>query len=55
MDEYTVNIGGIDHTMLLDADDAKRLGATPVKATPAPEAKAAAPANKSRATDAKAK
>lgn len=54
MDEYTVSIGGIEHTMLLDPEDAKRLGATPVKAKAA-EPKAAAPANKSRASDAKAK
>jgi hypothetical protein len=41
MKEYTVVIGGIEHTMQLDADDAKRLGATEAKA-------AEAPANKSR-------
>jgi len=41
MKEYTVVIGGVEHTMLLDAEDAKRMGATEVK-------EASAPANKSR-------
>lgn len=55
MDEYTVLIAGVEHTVLLDKEHAEALGdaATPVK--PKAEAKAAAPANKSRAGDAKAK
>lgn len=41
--EYTVTIGGLEHTMLLDDLDAERMGAKPV------EAKAAVkPANKAR-------
>ena len=39
---YTVEIGGHPHTMLLDADDAKRYGERAV------EVKAATPENKSR-------
>lgn len=31
MDEYAVNVNGIEHTMLLNDADAKRLNATPVK------------------------
>lgn len=41
--EYVVNIGGIDHTMLLDEDEAKRRGASLV------EAKARTPQNKAAA------
>lgn len=41
--EYTVIIGGLDHTMLLDDDEAKRRGAKPVQTKQAP-----APANKAR-------
>lgn len=44
MKEYTVTIGGVEHTMLLSDDDAKRYGdaAQPVKekAAPAPKNKA---------------
>lgn len=47
MKEYTVLINGLEHTLLLDADDAKRLGAE--------EAKASEPANKSRASGVKTK
>lgn len=43
MNVYTVTIGGVEHTMQLSDEDAKRLDAQPVKA-------AAAPANKARAT-----
>lgn len=39
---YTVLIGGLPHSMLLDAEDAKRLGGRAV------EVKEAQPANKSR-------
>lgn len=39
---YTVDIGGTPHTMLLDADDAKRYGDRAV------EVKAAEPKNKAR-------
>jgi hypothetical protein len=51
-----VMIAGVEHTVLLDKEHAEALGdaATPVKAKAA-EPKAAAPANKSRAGDAKAK
>jgi hypothetical protein len=43
---YTVNIGGLDHTLLLSDGDAKRLGA---KVVETPEAKSAPkPANKAR-------
>lgn len=41
MKEYTVVVGGLEHTVLLSDEDAKRLGATEVK-------QAEAPANKSR-------
>lgn len=45
--EYLVDIGGLEHTVLLDAADAERYGdkARLVKAS---EAKAADPKNKSR-------
>lgn len=46
MKRYTVEINGIEHTMQLDEDDAKRLGAK-VKAEPQKKA-AKAPANKAR-------
>lgn len=42
-------INGLEHTMLLDEDHAQLLGAKEVSA------KSAAPANKSRATEAKTK
>lgn len=45
--EYVVNIGGIDHTMLLDADEAKARDAKPV------EAKQRTAQNKARAADTK--
>lgn len=41
--EYTVNINGIDHTMQLSDEDAKRLNAEAVSTKSAD-----APANKSR-------
>ena len=44
---YTVTIGGLEHTMLLDDDDAKRYGDA---AQPASKA-ASKPANKARTTD----
>lgn len=43
MNEYTVTIGGVDHTMQLSDEDAKRLDAKPVSTKAAD-----APANKSR-------
>lgn len=49
MKEYTVQINGVEHTFLLNDEDAKRLGATEVKAADAPANKARKPANKSRA------
>lgn len=46
MNQYTVEINGIERTVQLDEDDAKRLGA---KAKSEPQKKAAkAPANKAR-------
>lgn len=50
MKEYTVDIGGVEHTMLLDDADAKRLRgkAAQAKKAPAPLNKASKPAaNKS--------
>ena len=46
MKEYRVSINGIDHTMQLSDEDAKRLGATPVKAEAS--TKVRAPANKAK-------
>lgn len=46
MKEYTVVIGGVEHTVQLSAEDAKRLGATEVKSADAPN-KARKAANKS--------
>lgn len=43
MKEYTVTIGGVDHTMQLSDEDAKRMDAKPVSTKAAD-----APANKSR-------
>lgn len=50
MKEYTVNIGGLEHTMLLSDEDAKRMDAQPVGTKAA-----AAPSNKSRSADTKKK
>ena len=47
MKEYVIDVGGLEHTVLLSDEDAKRLGATEAKAAPAP-------ANKSRAAKNKA-
>lgn len=47
MKEYTVAIGGVDHTLLLDEDDAKRYGASESAEV---QGKSSAPANKSRST-----
>lgn len=49
MKEYTVVIGGIEHTMLLTEEDAKRRDAKPV------ETKQAKSANKSRTPENKEK
>lgn len=43
--EYTVTIGGVEHTMLLDAHDAKRYGAVEGKQR-TPENKGRQPRNK---------
>lgn len=43
---YTVTIRGIEHTMQLDAEDAKRYGDAAIKAAEAPANKARAPQNK---------
>lgn len=45
---YKVVIGGVEHEMLLSADDAKRLGdsAVPAKQAPVPANKARTPKNK---------
>ena len=45
--EYTVTIGGVEHTLLLDDAAAKRLGGTPV------QAKQRTPANKSGSAESK--
>lgn len=37
MNEYTVDIGGVPHTVLLDEAEAERLGAKPVRIKQAPE------------------
>lgn len=51
MKQYTVVIGGIEHTMQLTDDDAARLGATPVAQ---PKGKTASVENKARRTTNKA-
>ncbi len=43
MKEYTIELGGIEHTVQLTDEDAKRLGVTAVKASTA--------GNKSRTAD----
>jgi hypothetical protein len=45
--EYTVTIGGVEHTMLLTSEDAERYGDSAV------EVKAKTPRNKSRSTKSK--
>lgn len=53
---YRVLIGGIEHTMLLDAEDAAIRGLSEAdRIDEAPAVKTAIPANKSRATDTKTK
>lgn len=47
MKEYTVIIGGLEHTLLLDEDEAKARGAQPV------QAKAKAVQDKTRSTSTK--
>lgn len=47
MKEYTVNIGGLEHTVLLSDEDAKARGLTETKAAEAPKNKAV-PASKSK-------
>ena len=45
--EYTVDVGGIEHTMLLDEADAKRLDGKAVETkTRTPQHKAATPESK---------
>ena len=46
MKKYKVNIRGIEHSMQLSDEDAKRLGAVEIKPTSKPAVKKAAPANK---------
>lgn len=46
MQEYTVTINGIEHTMLLSPEDAERYGEDAKKVSTS--SKAAAPANKAR-------
>jgi hypothetical protein len=50
MREYVIQIGGLPHTVQLDDDEAKRLGATPAesKAAPEPKDKARTPKNKAK-------
>lgn len=45
---YTVEIGGQTRQMKLTAEDAERLGATPVQSSAAVSDKARKPSNKSR-------
>lgn len=47
LEEYTVVINGIEHTMLLTAEDAERYGDNAKKSGAAQTKKASAPANKS--------
>lgn len=54
MKEYTLQINGLDHTVLLDDDD-PRVATAKLVEKPAPDTKASAPANKSRATTVKTK
>lgn len=49
--EYTVTIGGVEHSMLLSDEDAKRLGdaakkGAPTKEAPTPKNKARTASNK---------
>lgn len=47
MKEYTVVVGGLEHTLLLTPEDAERRGATEVKAADKPASnKARTPTNK---------
>jgi hypothetical protein len=46
MKEYTIDIAGLPHTVLLDDAEAKRIGAKPVQRVEAKQAPA--PANKAR-------
>jgi len=46
MKEYIVDIGGLEHTMLLSDEDAKRMGATEVKQAEKPANKARTASNK---------
>ncbi len=46
MNEYTIDITGLPHTVLLDDAEAKRLGAKPVSRVEVKQA--SAPANKAR-------
>lgn len=48
--EYTVHLGGLPHTLLLDKENAKRLGLTDSDRAGA-DTKAATPANKARTAD----
>lgn len=50
MQEYTVSIGGIDHTMQLSEEDAERMNATAVVIV---TKEAARPTNKARAASKK--
>ena len=54
--EYTVELGGIPHTLLLDHEHAKRMGLTGAHrkhgdTDTKTDTKAAAPANKARSAD----
>lgn len=46
MKEYTVVIGGIEHTLQLNDADAKRLGAVETKVAPGPANKSRTASNK---------
>lgn len=47
MDEYTVKIGGVEHTLLLSEEDAERYGEDAVKAGSASTKKKTTTQNKS--------
>jgi len=48
MQEYVVTIGGVEHTMLLSDEDAKRYGDAAKKGKASPDTKAKAVPNKAR-------
>lgn len=49
MDEYTVTINGVSHTMLLSKEDAERYGDAAQKGASSTTTKAKQPVNKAKA------